>query len=131
MKIYLQDCKTFKFIRCDSSWSSDITEALDFISVRRATLFGLTELKDAFQLLQLEADGLQSCVSAILGKLPVIKTAAAPRPVRANRTSYVVREILERTGLWQDRRTVGEILPPLLPKPGQIPRANFIFNNLF
>jgi hypothetical protein len=131
MKIYLQDCKTLKFLRCDSSWGSDLSEALDFISVRRASLYGQIELKEDFQLLQVEADGFQSRVSAIISRLPVIKTVTSARLVRSHRTSHVDREILERTGLWQNRRSAGQILPPLFARLGQLPRVVAIFNNVF
>jgi hypothetical protein len=96
MKIYLQDCKTLKFIRCDSSWSSELTEALDFISARRATVYGLTELKGAFQLLQVEADGLQSRLSAIIRQLPVISMMTVPRPTRHARALCATPEIRRR-----------------------------------
>ena len=136
MKIYLQDCKTLKFIRCDSSWGSDINEAVDFISVRRATLYGLSELKEVFQLLQVEADGLQSRISPVIGqlpavKLPVVKMVTVPRPVRTARTTCVAREIVERTGLWRSRRRPVQILPPMYPQTGELPWAGDSLHKAF
>jgi hypothetical protein len=69
MKVFLQDCKTAKFVRCDSSWSSDFNEALDFLSVRRAVSFGLKELKDAFQVRRAEANGLPGPVLIVIANL--------------------------------------------------------------
>lgn len=115
MKIYLQDCKTLTFIRCDSSWGPGIDEALDFISVRRATAYGLTELKDAFQLLQIETDGFQSWATAAIPPLPAIKMVTVPRPVRSDRTTAGNREILPRIRPSQNRRPAGRGVPVLLP----------------
>jgi hypothetical protein len=112
MKIYLQDCKNLTFIRCDSLWSSDISEALDFISVRRATLYGLRELKDAFQLLQVEADGFQSRVSDVIPQLPAVKMGTVPRPVRAGHATSGISEILRR--IWQP---TSQRVPVMLPHP--------------
>ena len=131
MKIYLQDCKTLKFIRCDSSWSSEISGALDFMTVRRATLFGLSELKEEFQLLKVEADGIQSRVPTTIGKLPVIKTATAPRPVRLARTDCIAREIIERTGDWRSRRRATPTLPAMVLRPAQISWAGDILTHPF
>lgn len=128
MKIYLQDCQTLKFIRCDSSWGSDISEALDFLSVRRATLYGLQELKDLFQLLQVDSEGLQSRVPTLVGQLPAVKSVANPRPARAARAVCVAREILKRTGIWRNQRPTARILPPMLPMPRQIPWAADLLN---
>jgi hypothetical protein len=44
MKKYLQNCKTLRFIRCDSLWTAELIEALDFISIRRAPVYGLKGL---------------------------------------------------------------------------------------
>lgn len=47
-------------MRCDSLWTADVNEALDFRSVQRASFFGLKELKDAFRVMQMELNGLLS-----------------------------------------------------------------------
>jgi CheY-like chemotaxis protein len=54
MKISLQNCNTGQFMRCDSVWTADINEALNFHSFRRAVSFGMNELRDPFQVLQIE-----------------------------------------------------------------------------
>jgi CheY-like chemotaxis protein len=54
MKISLQNYKTGQFMRCDSRWTADIKEALNFLSFKRAVSFGMNELKDSFQVLQIE-----------------------------------------------------------------------------
>ena len=69
MKIFLQDCKTAKFIRCDSAWSLDCNEAMDFLSVRRAVSFGMKELKDSFQVRRAEFDGLPGPVLIAISNL--------------------------------------------------------------
>ncbi|HEV2694373.1 MAG TPA: hypothetical protein VG347_15885 [Verrucomicrobiae bacterium] len=113
MKIYLQDCKTLKFIRCDSSWTSEFAEALDFISVHRATVYGLTELKDAFQLVQVEAGGPQSRRSTIVRLLPVIKMIPATRPARAGRMLCVARQIIRWIRPPQNLRPASRMLSPI------------------
>ncbi len=65
MQFFLQDGKTAKFIRCDSLWTLDIAEALDFGSVQRAIFFGLKELKNSFQVLQVDSTGLSVFITAI------------------------------------------------------------------
>jgi hypothetical protein len=95
MKIYLQDSKTLKFIRCDSSWSSDFAEALDFLSIRRAITYGLTQLKEVFQLVQVDLDGLHSHI-AITRQLPEMKVLTPSRPVRLARPLCVARKIFQR-----------------------------------
>jgi CheY-like chemotaxis protein len=70
MKISLQNCKTGKFMRCDSVWTVDIKEALNFLSVQRAISFGMNELKDPFRVLQIEeSDLLGTVIIAILNLL--------------------------------------------------------------
>jgi hypothetical protein len=69
MKIFLQDCKTAKFIRCDSNWTLDRNEALDFLTVKRAVSFGMKELKDSFQVMQIEPDDLQGTVILAISNL--------------------------------------------------------------
>jgi CheY-like chemotaxis protein len=54
MKISLQNCRTGQFMRCDSVWTADINEALNFRSFQRAFCFGMNELQDPFQVLQIE-----------------------------------------------------------------------------
>ena len=54
MKISLRNCKTGQFMRCDSVWTVDINEALNFLSFQRAVSFGMNELRDPFQVLQIE-----------------------------------------------------------------------------
>ena len=65
MRFLLQDSKTGKFIRCDSLWTLDTSEALDFGSVQRAVFFGLKELKDSFQVLKVDATGLSTFITSI------------------------------------------------------------------
>jgi hypothetical protein len=52
VKFYIQDSQTAEFIRCDSTWSADLNEALDFLSERRAFFFGMKELGNSFQILK-------------------------------------------------------------------------------
>jgi CheY-like chemotaxis protein len=66
VEIFLRNCKTGKFMRCDSVWTADINEALNFRSVRRAVYFGVNELKGPFQVLQIEkGDRSGAVISAI------------------------------------------------------------------
>jgi hypothetical protein len=68
-KIFLQDCKTAEFMRCDSGWTVDCDEALDFLSVRRAVSFGMKELKDSFQVVQTEPNGLPGTILIAISNL--------------------------------------------------------------
>jgi hypothetical protein len=66
MKIILQNSKTAKFMRCDSMWTVDTDEALNFLSVQRAIFFGMKELIDSFQVLQIESNGLSTHVIVMI-----------------------------------------------------------------
>ena len=108
MKTYLQDCKTAEFIRCDSKWTLDMNEALDFLSVRRAVSFGMTELKNSFQVVQRESNGLPGALIIAISNLlrpecsqlalkvpvknamPEPKTARAPFPSGSNAPHILV-----------------------------------------
>ena len=68
MKIFLQNGTTAKFMRCDSMWTADINEALDFLSVQRAVFFGMKELKDSFQVVQMESNGFSSPVTIMIAQ---------------------------------------------------------------
>ena len=46
-------------MRVDSLWTENINMALDFLSVMRAVSYGLKELKDSFNIVQLEPDDLR------------------------------------------------------------------------
>jgi hypothetical protein len=77
IKFILQDCRTGKFIRCDSMWSDDIHEALDFLSARRAVFYGMKELKAEFHILQIGQTGLVSTATIKMGLLKWSKTPKA------------------------------------------------------
>jgi hypothetical protein len=78
MKIFLQDSNTAQFMRCDSTWAMDIQEALDFLSVQRAVFFGMKELKEPFQVVQAEPDGLQSPITITIPQLQWPKVQVLP-----------------------------------------------------
>jgi hypothetical protein len=84
MKTYLQDCKTAEFIRCDSKWTLDMNEALDFLSVRRAVSFGMTELKNSFQVVQRESNDLPGALIIAISNLlrPECSQLALKVPVK-------------------------------------------------
>jgi DNA-binding response OmpR family regulator len=66
VEIFLRHCETGKFMRCDSVWTADIKEALNFRSVRRAVSFGMNQLKGPFQVLQIvKGDRLGAVITAI------------------------------------------------------------------
>ena len=70
MKISVQNSKTGNFMRCDSVWTVDINEALNFLSARRAISFGLNELKEPFQVLQIGKNDLLGTVIIAISNLP-------------------------------------------------------------
>ena len=82
MKFLLQNCRTAEFMRCDSTWSADINEALDFLSERRAFFYGLKELGDSYTIIKIVAETLLPILvpQLILPKSPCGRPA---RPVRA------------------------------------------------
>ena len=69
MKISLQNSETGKFMRCDSMWTVEINEALNFLSVQRAVSFGMNELKDSFQVLQIGKNDLSGTVIITISNL--------------------------------------------------------------
>jgi two-component system chemotaxis response regulator CheY len=71
VEIVLRNCKTGKFIRCDSVWTVDINEALNFRSIQRAVSFGMNELKDPFQVLQIEKNDHSGVVISAVTNLHV------------------------------------------------------------
>lgn len=75
----LQDCETKKFMRCDSMWTADIDEALDFLSAQRAVCFGLKELKASFQILQIESNALSDPSIMIIPQLQWSKPSFTTR----------------------------------------------------
>ena len=90
MKIFLQDCKTAQFIRCDSAWTLDINEALNFLSARRAVSFGVKELKNSFQVVRIESNEVLGTIIMAISNLrwqngsqsalSISVTSARPKP---------------------------------------------------
>jgi len=58
MKFFLQHARTAQFMRCDSTWSAEISEAFDFLSERAATFFALKEMVDSFRVVKVGAETL-------------------------------------------------------------------------
>lgn len=71
VKIVVRNCETGKFMRCDSVWTVDINEALNFRSIQRAVSFGMNELKDPFQVLQIEKNDHSGAVISAITNLHV------------------------------------------------------------
>ena len=115
MKIFLQDCQTLKYMRCDSQWTSALEEALDFASVRRATVYALSALKHPFQLVQMEGKDIGSRAVALVPKLPVIQLVKVPRPARSARTVCSAQAIHGRIRPLQNWRQAGQFLAAALP----------------
>ena len=102
IKFILQDCLTGKFMRCDSMWSNDIDEALDFLSAARAVFYGMKELKAEFYLLQIGLPGLMSKATVNPG---LLKWTKAPRAAHVAEEVKVARKLPAR------------LVPEVLPKP--------------
>jgi hypothetical protein len=107
MKIFLQDCKTAKFMRCDSMWTTDINEALSFYSVQGAIFFGMKELGDSFQILQMESVGFSAPITTIISQpqWPKIQVLFA-QPTRFQ------KQILPQDFRSQTLKDGSRILPP-------------------
>jgi hypothetical protein len=69
LKVFLQDCKTAKLMRCDSMWTEEFHEAMDFLSVRSAVAFGMKELRDSFQLMRIESNEFSGVVTIAISNL--------------------------------------------------------------
>jgi len=102
IKFILQDCLTGKFMRCDSMWSDDMDEALDFLSAPRAVFYGMKELKAEFYLLQIGLTGIMSTATINPG---LLKWTKAPRAAHVAEDVTAARKMPERFG------------PEVLPKP--------------
>jgi hypothetical protein len=107
IKFILQDCETGKFMRCDSIWSDDMDEALDFLSARRAVFFGMKELTAEFQILQIGCSGLRS-------------------------TATLKRGFLKWKHATQTARDIGGVGPKSKPyRPFHVPRQNSDLDGAF
>jgi hypothetical protein len=91
MKFFLQDCRTAKFMRCDSTWSADINEALDFLSERRATFFGLKDSEDSFRILKV---GAKTLLPPLIPQLILSKIPCAHLPVPLHVAGHHWEQIL-------------------------------------
>jgi hypothetical protein len=88
MKFYIQDCQTAEFMRCDSTWSADIDEALDFLSERRAFFFGMKELKNSFQILEIATEALLPII------IPQLALRRIPHAVPARAEKRIYEQVL-------------------------------------
>jgi hypothetical protein len=136
MEIILQDLQTAKFIRCDSSWTSDRNEALDFFTVKRAVSFGMKELKDSFQVIRIEPGDLKGTVILAISNLqwpeaaqPVLSISLAnglPKPAvelgnrRQEQNSKQGKHPANRSPVHRQRNTnTREPVPTGTPAPTQ------------
>jgi hypothetical protein len=118
LKFILQDCQTHKYMRCDSMWTDDINEALDFLSARRVVLFGLKELKAAFNVLKFGCMGLEATATVGVG---LLKWSKAPR------TAHFTPEVAKQNNTPKNRRMqqLVRMLPTMpLAGPPEINRLN-------
>jgi hypothetical protein len=69
VKIFIKDYKTAEFMRCDSTWSLDFNEALDFLSVQRAIFWGMKELKTSFEVVKMRTNRLLGSVKIVIPPL--------------------------------------------------------------
>jgi hypothetical protein len=112
MKIFLQDGKTAKFMRCDSMWTVDINEALDFLSVQRAVFFGMKELKDSFQVVQMELSGFSSPVTVMITQPQWPRFQVQPTQPGGLQEQTVPRRNLRRRSSVGDLRIIPLMTPP-------------------
>jgi hypothetical protein len=52
LRYFIRSCTTSEFIRCDSLWTLNFSEALDFLSLERAVYWGRKELKTPFEVIK-------------------------------------------------------------------------------
>ncbi|HTB85442.1 MAG TPA: hypothetical protein VK742_17480 [Candidatus Sulfotelmatobacter sp.] len=102
IKFILQDCLTGRFMRCDSMWSDDMDEALNFLSAPRAVFYGMKELKAEFHLLQIGHAGIMATSTINPGLL---------RWTKAPRAAHVAEEVKVA------RKLPARLVPEVLPKP--------------
>jgi len=96
-------------MRCDSLWTAEIGEAMDFLSERRAFFFGLKQLKDPFQILKIATEQPLSAIITQVS-IPVPPRAHTPRPTRA----APMQNWQPCAGRLHDVHDTGAITPPLL-----------------
>jgi hypothetical protein len=113
IKFILQDCQSGKFMRCDSLWSDDINDALDFLSAPRAVFYGMKELKAEFYLIQIGHTGLMSTATINPG---LLKWTKAPRAAHVAEEVRAARRMPERFG------------PEVLPQPILTLKARMALN---
>jgi len=85
LKFFIQNSKTAQFVRCDSMWTWDFNEALDFLSAQRARCWGLKELKSSFQVLSVQANRVLGSIKIVIPQLLKSKVSGTPRTVRGSR----------------------------------------------
>jgi hypothetical protein len=62
-RFFIQNGATAEFVRCDSSWTLNFNEALDFLSLERAVRWGRKELHTSFQVIRMRENQLRDSIN--------------------------------------------------------------------
>jgi hypothetical protein len=109
VKFFIMNCKTAEFVRCDSLWTREFNEALDFLSVQGAICWGVKELKASFQIVKIQMNRVLGSIKIVIPPLLWSKTSGTP---------HTVLEFCQRVLLAEARQSpVGSLKPADLVAP--------------
>ena len=109
VKFFIMNCKTAEFVRCDSLWTQEFNEALDFLSVQGAICWGVKELKASFQIVKIQMNRVLGSIKIVIPPLLWSKTSGTP---------HTVLEFCQRVLLAESRQSsVGAVKPADLVAP--------------
>jgi len=66
MKVFIQQTKSGYFLRVDSFWTKEISDAFDFRSTKKAISFGLNMVKESFCVVEMEEIDLSRAPAPVL-----------------------------------------------------------------
>jgi hypothetical protein len=80
IKFVIMNCTTAEFIRCDSQWTLEFKEALDFLSVQSAICWGVKELKTSFEVVKIQMNRVLASIKIVIPPLLWSKTSGTSYP---------------------------------------------------
>lgn len=103
VKYFIMNSKTAEFVRCDSLWTVEFKEALDFLSVQGAICWGVKELKASFQIVKVQMNRVLGSIKIVIPPLLWSKTSGI---------SHTVREFRQRVLLVESRQSAADSMMP-------------------
>ena len=102
VKYFIMNSKTAEFVRCDSLWTPEFKEALDFLSVQGAICWGVKELKASFQIVKIQ-------MNRVLGS---IKIVIPPLFWSTANTPHTIFEFCQGVLLAEARQSPVDVMKP-------------------